>query len=108
MILNNIEEDIRNYIAKNILFSKSGFPYADTSSLLQEGVIDSMNVLELVMFVEENYDVMVEDEDIVPDNFDSIAALAAYIRQKHAQGETIKPSQKKNKGMRPALGEAGH
>jgi acyl carrier protein len=79
--MKNIEEAIRTYIAQNILFSSNGYPYPDDTSFLNEGVIDSMNVLELVMFVEEKFGVTVADQDIVPDNFDSVTRLANYIRR---------------------------
>lgn len=77
-----VEEKIRKYIADNILFSKDGFPYSDEASFLENGIIDSMNVLELVVFVEDNFGVTVSDEDVVPDNFDSVARLSAYVQQK--------------------------
>ena len=73
---------IRTYIAENMLFSDDGYPYADSASFLEEGIVDSMGILELVMFVEENFHVTVEDGEIVPDNFDSVGKLAAYIRGK--------------------------
>lgn len=79
--MKNIEEAIRTYIAQNILFSGTGYPYPDDTSFLNEGVIDSMNVLELVMFVEDKFGVTVADQDIVPDNFDSVTRLANYIRR---------------------------
>jgi acyl carrier protein len=53
-------------------------------SFLEEGIMDSTGVLELVMFVEETFHVTVEDEEIVPENFDSVSRLAAYIRRKIA------------------------
>jgi acyl carrier protein len=80
--MNNIEDMIRKYIAENILFSGNGYPYADSASFLNEGIIDSMNVLELVMFVESKFGVTVADQDIVPDNFDSVTKLADFIRSK--------------------------
>ena len=80
--MQNVEETIRTYIAKNILFSGNGYPYPDDASFLNEGIVDSMNMLELVMFVEERFDVHVEDQNIVPDNFDSVSKLATYVRRK--------------------------
>lgn len=77
-----VEETLRSYIAKNILFTGNGYPYDDNVSFLEEGIVDSMNVLELVMLVEEQFGVTVDDMDIVPDNFDSISRLAAYVRTK--------------------------
>ncbi len=79
------EEIIRNHIAKDILFNNKGYPYSDEASFLENGIIDSMNVMELIMFVEENFHLEVADEEIVPDNFDSVAKIAAYIRHKTAQ-----------------------
>lgn len=75
----NVEEMIRTYIEQNILFSGDGYP--DDASFLAEGIVDSMNVLELVMFVEETFEISVKDQDIVPANFDSVSKLAAYVRR---------------------------
>jgi acyl carrier protein len=80
--MENIEAMIRKYIAENFLFSKDGYPHSDDASFLNEGIIDSMNVLELVMFIETNFHVQVPDQDIVPDNFDSVTKLANYIRSR--------------------------
>ena len=78
----SIEETIRTYIAENILFSGNGYPHADDTSFLEEGIVDSMGIMELVMFVDESFGITVEDEELVPDNFDSVSKLAAYIRRK--------------------------
>jgi acyl carrier protein len=83
-----VEEKVRKYIAENILFSNDGYPYPDNASFLDNGIIDSMNVLELVVFVEDNFKITVDDQDVVPENFDSISRLAAYVNQK--LGETSK------------------
>ena len=79
-----IEEQVRQYIADNFLFSEDGYQLSDDVSFLEEGIVDSTGVLELVMFVEETFNVTVEDEEIVPENFDSVSRLAAYIRRKIA------------------------
>jgi acyl carrier protein len=78
----NIESQVASYIAENILFSRNGYPYPSDASFLENGIIDSMNVLELVMFVEEKFKVKVDDSEIVPDNFDSVSKLASYITAK--------------------------
>jgi acyl carrier protein len=77
-----IEKMIREYIAENILFSDNGYPHSDDTSFLEEGIVDSMGIMELVMFVDENFGITVEDDELVPDNFDSVSRLAAYIRRK--------------------------
>ena len=80
--MKTIEEQIRQYIVENFLFSGDGYPYADDVSFLNEGIIDSMNVLQLVMFVEENFKIKIADQDVIPDNFDSVSRLAAFVRSK--------------------------
>ena len=86
--MQTVEEKIRKYIADNILFSKKGYPHPLEASFLENGVVDSMNILELVMFVEEKFGVHVADSEIVPDNFDSVASLANYIRAKASPRES--------------------
>lgn len=83
--MQNVEELIRKYIADNILFSKDGYPYADDASFLENGIIDSMNVLELVVFVEDHFGITVNDEDVVPENFDSLQSMSTYVRLKQAE-----------------------
>ena len=80
--MDNNEQKISEYIAENILFSKKGYPHPLDASFLDNGIVDSMNILELVMFVEENFSIKVADGDIVPVNFDSVTKLANFIRSK--------------------------
>jgi len=69
-------------VAQNFLFTDNGFNLSDDASFLEEGVVDSTGVLELVLFVEETFNLQVDDEEIVPDNFDSVNSLAAFIQRK--------------------------
>lgn len=76
---------VREFIVENFLMGDDdGFNTED--SLLDTGVIDSTGVLELVMFIEDNFSFEVEDSDVVPENFDTVDALAAYITSKEEQG----------------------
>ena len=79
-----VEEMLRKYIADNILFSRKGYPYPDNASFLENGILDSTNILELVMFVEEEFGITTEDNEIVPDNFDSIEKLSRFTKRKMA------------------------
>ncbi len=81
--MEQVQAAIRAYIAKNILFTKNGFPYADDASLLDEGVLDSMNVLELVSFIEDTFSIDVDDLEIIPEHFDSVQKMAAFVQQKN-------------------------
>jgi acyl carrier protein len=77
-----IEAQIKDYIARNLLFSDNGYPYSDDVSFLDEGIVDSVGVMELVAFVEDDFHISVEDLDITPENFDSVSKIAAYVRRK--------------------------
>lgn len=77
-----IEEQIRDYIAKNLLFSTDGFNYPDNASFLEEGIVDSQGVMELLLFVEDSFKISVDDLEITPENFDSVGRLAAFVRRK--------------------------
>jgi len=78
----DIKAQVRQYIAKKLLFSDNGFTYADDASFLEEGIIDSLGVMELVLFIEEKFGVKVKDEELTPDNFDSVNKLASYIQDR--------------------------
>jgi len=78
----DIRKQIQQYVAENFLFSDNGFDLDDDASFLDEGVVDSTGTLELVTFVEETFNVTVEDDEIEPDNFDSVNNLYAYIQRK--------------------------
>ena len=78
----SIEATIRSFIAETILFSHQGYPYPDDASLLENGILDSMNVMELVAFLEEKVGIQVADREITPENFDSVRQLAEFVRGK--------------------------
>jgi acyl carrier protein len=76
-----IEAQLRSYIDTNLVYSDE-LPYKDDSSFLEEGLIDSMGVMELVSYVQSQFGMTVEPSEITPDNFDSIDRLASFIRRK--------------------------
>ena len=82
--MENIEQQIRSFIADNILFSNNGYPLPDDASFLESGVVDSMNVMEIVTFAEKAFGIAVQDYEIVPANFDSVSNLSQYVQRKKA------------------------
>lgn len=78
----SISDRIRSHILDSFLFTSDGGRLKNDASFLEEGIVDSTGVLELVMFVEENFGITVEDEEILPDNFDSVNALVGYVQRK--------------------------
>ena len=77
-----IETDVRGFVTDNFLFGRKNVSLAGDDSLLEQGLIDSTGVLELVSFIENKFEIKVEDDDLVPDNLDSINRLIAFIEAK--------------------------
>ena len=79
-------QTLRQFIADNFLFGDAAAAAAlrDDESLIEGGLVDSTGVLELVGFLEEHFGIDVRDDEVVPDNFDSVARLAVYVQRKAA------------------------
>ncbi len=75
---------LREFILENFLTGLEQDDLDDDVSFLEEGIIDSTGVLELVDYIEETFDFGVEDEEVIPENFDSLNNLDAYIARKRA------------------------
>jgi acyl carrier protein len=79
--MNEVKDRIKKFIIDNFLFGEAE-SLKDEISLLEEGIIDSTGVLELVTYIEEEYSISVDDEELVPENLDSINNVTAYIGRK--------------------------
>ena len=75
------KDKIRSFIVENFLFGE-GDDLKDDVSFLDEGIIDSTGILELVNFLEEEFSITVDDEELVPENLDSINNVVAYLEKK--------------------------
>ena len=73
---------IKQYIAQNILLVDQAFAFDDDASFLDQGIIDSLGFMELVAFVEKEWGIQIEPEDLVPENFDSVNKLSRYINSR--------------------------
>lgn len=76
-----MNQQLRKFIVENYLFG-GDFEYSDDDSLQDKGIIDSTGVLELVAFLEENYGIEVTDDELLPENLDSINRLAGFLQRK--------------------------
>ena len=77
----NIETEIRKFIVENFILEGDDH-LGDEDSLLEKGIIDSTGVLELVAFIEETYQFKIQDEELVPENLDSIINISKFIQNK--------------------------
>ena len=81
--MTNCEAEIRKFIAEDLLFGDDK-PLGREDSLLEAGIIDSTGILELISFLEERFKIRVSDDELVPENLDTIASLCAYLQKKLA------------------------
>ena len=79
--LENMATELRQFIVDNFLFGRDK-PFSNEDSLIENGLIDSTGVLELIAFLEEKYGIRMEQAEIIPDNLDSIQRLSDFIRRK--------------------------
>ena len=77
-----IRTDIRTFIIDNFLFGDESQPLPDDLSLIDNDLVDSTGILELVSFIEEHFEVKIEDADIVPANLDTIGKIVAFVGRK--------------------------
>lgn len=80
----SLEKDIRNFIVETFLFGEEGGLRND-SSFLREGIVDSTGIMQLVAFLQERYQITVADEELIPDNLDSIQKVISFIEGKRGR-----------------------
>ena len=73
---------LRDYIVENFLFGDTETQFTDDDSFMEKGILDSTGILDLILFLEENFDIKVEDDELIPENLDSINNLVAFISGK--------------------------
>lgn len=78
-----IKTSVRQYIQDNFLMG-SAETYADDASFMDAQLLDSTGFLELVHFLEDSYGIKVEDEEMMPENLDSLDAVARFVMRKRA------------------------
>lgn len=81
----SVIEKLRAYVLDTYLFTSDESALENDDSFLDKGIIDSTGILELVMFLEEQFGVKVDDTELLPENFDSINRLAQFVARKHGQ-----------------------
>ena len=75
-----MEAVINDYISKELVQDSALLPLGNATSLLETGVLDSLSLLRLVLFIQERFGIMVADVDLVPEHFDSVDTICAYLR----------------------------
>jgi acyl carrier protein len=77
-----ILKEVREYVVENFLLGEDEEELSNSDSFLESGLIDSTGILEVIAFLEETYDVEIEDEEMIPENLDSVERVARFIASK--------------------------
>ena len=75
----SVTQEVGNFIASELSVGKGSGPVAPDDDLLAKGLVDSHGVMELVGFIEDRYGITVRDEDLTPENFQSLVAIEGYV-----------------------------
>jgi acyl carrier protein len=80
-----VETVINDYISRELVRDAALLPLAAETSLLDSGILDSLSLLRLVVFLEERFGITVGDADLLPDNFASVSAICGYLRTREPE-----------------------
>jgi acyl carrier protein len=70
---------VREFLAGEVLTERNRARFRDGDSLVEQGVLDSMSILKLATFLEEEFGIAVEDQDLVPENFETLDAIRDFV-----------------------------
>ncbi|HLV30982.1 MAG TPA: acyl carrier protein [Chitinispirillaceae bacterium] len=82
----DLQLSIVDFVNRNFLMNSDAVKYSNTDSFMERGIIDSTGVLELVNFIQQTFKITVNDEDLIPENLDSVNNLVCYIKRKKTTG----------------------
>lgn len=84
-----METIINDYISRELVQDAALLPLSDDTSLLDSGILDSLSLLQLVVFLEERFGITVGDADLLPQNFASVQTICAYLRAAAPAGPAV-------------------
>lgn len=73
-----MRQELRQFVTENFLFGSNSF-FADGDSFIEKGIIDSTGVLELVVYLQTRYGISIRDEELIPENLDSINNIIHFV-----------------------------
>ena len=76
------KEKVKEFLLQNFLFTNDPGELDDDESLLEKGVIDSTGILEVIMFLEETFNIDISEKEMVRDNLDSVNSISAFLISK--------------------------
>jgi acyl carrier protein len=79
--MNDVEKIIRKFIVEEIMLEKDESKLNFNDGLLERGIIDSQGILDLVIFLEKQFNISIDTEEIIPDNFENVSAISKLINK---------------------------
>ncbi len=76
------KREIRNFIIENFLFGEDDGTLQEETSFLENGIIDSTGILEVISFIEESYGISIDDSEMLPENLDSLNNIQRFLSGK--------------------------
>jgi len=80
----SVEAQVRSHILEDYLFTDDQSKLGNDDSFLDKGILDSTGMLEVIHFLEDEFEISVEDEEMVPENLDSVSKIVAYVARKQS------------------------
>lgn len=78
----NVSQALEQFIIQELMVAGKDVSLSPDESLIESGIVDSLGILRLVAFIEENFSVVVDDLDVVPENFETINAMRSLVEGK--------------------------
>ncbi|MBL3528398.1 MAG: acyl carrier protein [gamma proteobacterium endosymbiont of Lamellibrachia anaximandri] len=78
-----VREEIRSYVLDNYLFTDDQSELEDDNSFLETGILDSNGVMEIIFFLEDEYGVAISQEEMIPENLDSVSRIVKFVDAKN-------------------------
>ncbi len=84
--MEQITIQVRNFIFENFIFSDDQSLLDNEASFLEEGIVDSSGMIELIAFIGDEFHISIEDDELIPDNLDSVDKIVSFIQRKQKDG----------------------
>lgn len=88
-MLSKVEQEVRTFIVENFLLTAEMVDLAGSESLTQRGIVDSVGILELMLFLETSYQVEIPDHEVIPDNMDTVDNIVRYVERKLEESDKV-------------------
>ena len=81
----SVSQALERFIIQDIMVGGKDVSLSPDESLIESGIVDSLRILRLVAFIEENFSVVVDDTEVVPENFETINAMSSLVQRKRSE-----------------------